>query len=123
MAQQRVERGEFVVDGDAQRLERAPDRLLRVGRARRLPDDPRQRVGGVDRLRLQCSGDPARGRLVGVLFQELRQLLFAETGQEQRRRLSASAYPKGCTRLGEGERAEVLVRCRSKKNSTTGASP
>ena len=29
-------------------------------------------------------------RLVGVLFQELRQLVFAETGQEQRRRLSAS---------------------------------
>ena len=84
-SQQRVERRELVVHGDAQRLERAADRHLHVGlrqarqcrgsgpaRTRRL-----ERMGRVDRLLLQQPGDDSGVRLVGVLVEQIRELLFA----------------------------------------------
>ena len=80
MPQQRVERREFVVHGDAQRLERAADRRLHLAL-------PRPRVGGCDaladasseirrrrdRMLLQDAGDAA-ARAARRRFEQPREL-------------------------------------------------
>jgi hypothetical protein len=94
--QERIERGEFVVHRNAQGLERTArghfDVGLRQTWQRRVETGAQQALqsmGGVEGLLLEKTGDEMRVRFIGVFLEQAREILFARTRDELRRRLTA----------------------------------